>query len=365
MFRTPLYDCHKNAGAKFVEFFGWEMPILYTSIVQEHLAVRNAVGLFDISHMGQIFVRGDGALNFLQKICTNDVSKCSKGQAIYSHLCNEKGGVIDDIFIYYIDQNYYLVIVNASTISKDFDWMAIHQTSTVQIENRSAQLGVIALQGPLSVQVVAKLFSTLPDRHQISESKFGNDTVFLCRTGYTGEDGFEIVAPNKTTPEIWHALLKAGKEFNIALCGLGARDTLRLEMGYLLYGQDVDDAHTPFEAGVPWVVKLNKGDFIGRESLEQQKNIGLKRKLTAFKMSEKGIPRHGSKIYCDGKEVGTVTSGTFSPSLQCGIAMGYIPFNLNGKFSINCHSKQVSVSIVKLPFYKPKPKTILSEEVVA
>lgn len=355
--RTPLYERHKISGAKFTEFSGWEMPVQYASIVQEHLSVRNAAGVFDISHMGQIFVEGSGSLNFLQKICTNDFSKCASGQALYSHLCNEKGGIIDDIFVYCLSQNEYLIVVNAATAEKDFNWMSSHKIPSAKIENRSAQLGMIALQGPKSEKVALKIFPSVPRRHQIQSEKFENGTIFICRTGYTGEDGFEIVAANNQIPKLWDLILEAGKEFLILPCGLGARDTLRLEMGYLLYGQDANEEHTPLEAGLPWVVKFSKSAFIGKEALMRQQATGLKRRLSGFKLLERGIPRHGSKIFCADKEVGTVTSGTFSPSLQIGIALGYVPLNLNGDFSIECHAKMVPAASAKCPFYNMQIKS--------
>lgn len=354
--RTPLYEIHKTAGAKFTEFCGWEMPVLYSSIVQEHSAVRKSAGIFDISHMGQIFVKGDSALAFLQKICTNDISVCAPSQAVYSHLCNERGGVIDDIFVYCLTQNHYLVIVNAATSDKDYRWMLKNKIGSIEINNKSDALGMAALQGPASEKIASKLFSRVPGRHEVSQERFLDETIFICRTGYTGEDGFEIVTSNGKITRMWELILEAGKTLEIPVvpCGLGARDTLRMEMGYLLYGQDTDDDRTPLEAGLNWVVKFNKGDFVGKQALLEQKNNGVKSKLTAFKLTERGIPRHFSKIFCNGKEIGAVTSGTFSPSIQTGIAMGYIPTDTEGSFSIECHSKPVPAVKTKLPFYSKK-----------
>ncbi len=349
--RTPLYEWNKRRGARFTEFAGWEMPVQYTSIMQEHLAVRNGVGIFDISHMGQVFVEGAEALPFLQNLCTNDLSKCAEGKAMYSHLCNPQGGVIDDIFVYCLKfPTKYLVVVNASTAEKDFQWMLSHGRPSVTVHNESDKWSMIAVQGPQAVAVISKLFK-VPERHQVSETVFSNQKVFICRTGYTGEDGVEIVAPNGIIENLTDAVMKEGQTFGILPCGLGARDTLRLEAGYLLYGNDIDDNHSPLEAGVSWVVKFEKGDFIGKQALLEQKNRGLKQKLTAFKMTDRGIPRHGFKILCDGKAVGELNSGTYSPTLKTGIAMGYVPTGLSGKFAIECNGKPVAAEIVKLPFY--------------
>lgn len=336
-----------------MEFAGWEMPLQYTSIIEEHQAVRKNIGLFDISHMGKIFVYGTHAFHFLQKLCTNDISKCPPGNALYSHLCNEQGGVIDDIFVYCLSENRYLVIVNAATAEKDFQWFLRHVDQQTMLKNKTGEYGMLALQGPNAEKAAGKIFKQLPSRHQIGEEEMNGKTIFLCRTGYTGEDGFEFIAPNSILAELWEKFLKNKDEFGILPCGLGARDTLRLEVGYLLYAQDIDEEHTPLEAGLNWVVKLDKPDFIGKSVLEQQKKEGIKKKLTAFKLSEKGIPRHASKIYCENQQVGTVTSGTFSPTLGCGIAMGYVPVNLKGKYTIECHNKTVPAEMVKLPFYHP------------
>ncbi len=327
------------------------MPVQYTSILQEHMAVRSGLGVFDISHMGEIFVEGKDALAFLQKICTNDISKCGTAKAIYSHLCNPQGGVIDDIFVYCLEFPIkYLVVVNASTADKDHQWMLKNALPGVVIRNESDHLSMIAVQGPRAAAVVSKIFK-VPERHQVAELSFKNKNIFICRTGYTGEDGVEIVAPNEIIENLLDSVMTEGREFGIIPCGLGARDTLRLEAGYLLYGNDIDDDHTPLEAGVPWVVKFLKGDFIGKTALEKQKNEGSKQKLTAFKLTERGIPRHGFKILCDGRDIGILSSGTFSPSLKVGIAMGYVPGNCSGAFSIECNGKPVPAEVTKLPFF--------------
>lgn len=349
--RTPLYEIHKKLGAKFTEFAGWDMPVIYTSITQEHLAVRNQAGLFDISHMGQIFVEGAKALEFLQSICTNDISRCKPQHGIYSHLCNESGGVIDDIFVYWTGSGKYLVIVNASTAEKDFSWMQKHAPDGISLENASSQTGMLALQGPRAEKIASRIFNALPDRHGILETQFKQQRSFVCRTGYTGEDGFEILVPENSLEALWNQISEIGKGEGLLPCALGARDTLRLEAGYLLYGQDMDEEHTPLESGPSWVVKMNKGDFVGKEALAKQSG-NVKRKLTAFKMMDRGIPRHHSKIFCDGKEAGAVTSGTYSPLLQYGIALGYVPPELKGSFEVECGARKVPAQVTPTPFYK-------------
>ena len=355
--QTPLYDWHKARGAKFTEFGGWEMPVQYTSIVAEHEAVRNRAGVFDISHMGEVFVEGPKALEYLQNLCTNDISKISDGKAMYSHLCTPGGGVIDDIFVYCLKfPSRYLVVVNASTADKDFEWMKKNLKPGADIRNESDRWSMIAVQGPKAVDAAMKVFKSVPERHKVSETLFEGNPCFICRTGYTGEDGIEAIAPNAVIEKLTNAVINAGKDWNIVPCGLGARDTLRLEAGYLLYGNDMDETFSPLEAGVPWAVKFEKGDFIGREALAAQKNGGLKRKLTAFKLTERGVPRHGFKIFSGNEVAGIVTSGTFSPTLKAGIAMGYIPTGTAGPFAIECNGRPVPAETAKLPFYSGSKK---------
>ena len=350
--RTALYDWHKRRGARLIEFAGWEMPVQYSGIVREHQAVRQGVGVFDISHMGQIFVSGESALPFLQNICTNDISKCAQGRAMYSHLLNDKGGVIDDIFVYCLKfPSRYLVVVNAATTEKDHRWMTDHAISGAELQNESDQWSMVAVQGPKGVAAISKIFPKVPERHRIFELDLGGETAYLCRTGYTGEDGFEIVAPNAQIENLAERIMTAGSEFGIIPCGLGSRDTLRLEAGYLLYGNDMDEDHSPVEAGVSWVVKFEKKDFIGKDALKGQMSGNLKQKLTAFKLLERGIPRHGSQIFRGGRAAGLVTSGTFSPTLQTGIALGYLPTDASGAISIECRGKPVPAQDVNLPFY--------------
>lgn len=348
--RTALYNWHKAHGARFTEFGGWEMPVQYTGIVAEHEAVRNSGGIFDISHMGEVFVEGPKSLDFLQNLCTNDISKISDGQALYSHLCNPQGGVIDDIFVYCLKfPSRYLIVVNASTSEKDFEWMKKNSLAGVEIRDESDRWAMIAAQGPQAVQAAGKIFKEIPERHKVAEKFFEGSPCYVCRTGYTGEDGIEAIAPAVV-------IEKLADSFGLIPCGLGARDTLRLEAGYLLYGNDMDETTTPLEAGVPWVVKFDKGNFIGKVALAAQKNGGLKRKLTALKLLERGVPRHGFKILCGGKVAGLVTSGTFSPTLKIGIAMGYIPSGMTGPFAIECNGRPVPAEMTKLPFYSGSKK---------
>ncbi len=350
--RTPLYSWHKNAGAKLVPFAGWEMPVVYTSIMQEHKAVREQVGLFDVSHMGQIFVEGKNAFNFIQNLITNDLSKCALNSGIYAHLCNENGGVIDDIFVYSLSSECYLIIVNASTVHKDFEWMLSHKCDQVEIKNASDEFGMVALQGPSSEEVASQLFKSLPVRHSLNEVSYEGAPLFICRTGYTGEDGFEFVVSQSKALHLWEHLVNVGKKFGLQSCGLGARDTLRLEAGYLLYGQDMDETHTTVESGPSWVIQWQKENFIGKAALLARKEDKSLKKLFAFRLLERGIPRHGAKVFCSEEEVGVVTSGTFSPSLNIGIALAYVPQNLEGPIKIECSGKRVPAEKARLPFYK-------------
>ncbi len=349
--RTPLYSWHKNAGAKLVPFAGWEMPVVYTSIMEEHKAVRKGLGLFDVSHMGQIFVEGKNSFKFIQNLITNDLSRCKLKCGIYGHLCNEKGGVIDDIFVYSLGLERYLIIVNAATIQKDFEWMKKNNLCEARLENSSASFGMMALQGPKSEACALQIFKTLPNRHEIQEVMYAGAPLFICRTGYTGEDGFEFVVHESKTVQLWEQILTSGHELGILPCGLGARDTLRLEAGYLLYGQDVDETKSTVESGPSWVVAWQK-DFIGKEALLKKKDDKSLNKLFAFRLKERGIPRHSSQVYCNGNLVGRVTSGSFSPSLNIGIALAYVPQNLEGNFEIECGAKRVMAEKVRLPFYK-------------
>ncbi len=358
MKRTALFEAHKNLGAKLVPFGGFEMPVLYTGIMEEHNAVRNAVGVFDVSHMGEFIVKGNNALAFLQKITVNDVSKLFPGRVQYSAMCYENGGIVDDLLVYMIADQHYLVVVNASNIDKDFSWMQQHLLPDVTLENESDATSLLAIQGPQSKAVLQKL--TDVDLNPIEYYHFVHGKVsgiemIISRTGYTGELGFEIYFPAEHSAKIWNALFEAGKEFGIAPIGLAARDSLRLEMGFCLYGNDIDQTTHPLEAGLGWITKLNKGDFIAKPILDAAKKNGANRKLVGMMLSEKAVPRHGYTIYVGNENVGVVTSGTFSPSLEKGIAMGYVQAQyaaVDSKVQIDVRGKHIEATIAALPFLK-------------
>jgi aminomethyltransferase len=356
--RTALFESHKRLGGRIVDFHGWELPVQYESIIKEHDAVRARCGLFDVSHMGQVFVSGRQALEFLQKVNANDISKIGPGRAIYSHLTNEKGGVVDDVIVSCLGPERYLVVVNAATTEKDVAWLRKQSRGLdVALEDKSDFYGMIALQGPKAGALAALLApacASLPRFAAVEFELYGQPCV-LTRTGYTGEDGVEFIVPNEISVRLWQDLLAQGQSYGAAPCGLGARDVLRLEAGYLLYGQDIDDEHTPYEANYGWVVKLDKGDFIGRMALTQQKRDGLKRRLTAVKLLERGVPRAGAPVLVDGREAGKLCSATFSPSLQAGIGVGYLdkPDLASGtKCAVVLHGRELAAEIARTPFYQ-------------
>ncbi len=357
--RTALYDSHRRLGGRIVDFHGWELPVQYESIIKEHGAVRQRCGLFDVSHMGQIFVSGPKALEFLQKVNTNDISTIGPGKAIYSHLANETGGVVDDVIVSCLAKGRYLVVVNAATMEKDFSWFQKQAKGLdVLLENKSDDYGMIAVQGPTAESLIKLLAPPAADLSRFGALElelYGTTPSVITRTGYTGEDGVEFIVPNHIVVRLWEDLMAQGQSFGVTACGLGARDVLRLEAGYLLYGQDVDDEHTPYEAGYGWVVKLDKGDFIGRDALAKKKAAGLKRKLTGVRLLERGVPRHDTPVIVDGKEAGKLCSATFSPSMQTGIGVGYldIPDLAAGKkCAVVLHGREIPAEVVKMPFYK-------------
>jgi aminomethyltransferase len=324
--RTPFYEYHRQAGGKLVDFAGFEMPVRYTGDVREHLAVRNGAGLFDITHMGEFDVRGPGAEAWLNRVVTNDVAALAVGQALYSPMCRPDAGIVDDLLVYrYAD--HYMVVVNASNMAKDFAWMKQSQPADVEFTDLSASTALLAVQGPKAIDV---LRGHVPAAAlELGYYRFTTGDLFgiaatISRTGYTGEDGFELYFAPEHGARVWDGLIEAGKSHGLELIGLGARDTLRLEMGYMLYGNDIDDVTTPLEAGLGWTVKLQKADFAGKDVLVKQKAEGLKRKLVGFQLDGRRVPRHGMKIVSGGREVGIVTSGTFSPSLERPIGMGYV-----------------------------------------
>ena len=358
MKRTPFYDIHRQLGAKIVPFGGFEMPVQYSSIIEEHKTVRTAVGVFDVSHMGEFTVTGKNALAFLQQVTVNDVSKLVPGQAQYSAMCYENAGIVDDLLVYKIGDNHFMVVVNASNIDKDFQWMKSHVMPDVDIRDDSDSIALLAIQGPQSQSTLQKLtpvnLSSLAYYH-FTRGSVGGVEMIISRTGYTGELGFEIYFPVAHAEKIWNAIFEAGKEFGIAPVGLGARDTLRLEMGFCLYGNDIDQTTNTLEAGLGWITKINKGDFIGKPVLEKAKATGLGRKLVGIVIEEKAFPRHGYTIQVNGSSIGSVTSGTFSPSLEKGIALGYVPSasaSVGSPLQIEVRGKAVPGKVAALPFLK-------------
>ena len=321
--RTPLYAAHFEWGAKMMAFGGWEMPVQYSSIVAEHMAVREQVGLFDISHMGEVLVAGPNAESVLNHLLTNDVGQLAFGQAQYTLMCNERGGVIDDLIVYRIEPSVYLLVINAANIERDFAWMNSHANASIVLENESDRTAALALQGPNAAKVL-EVAATIGHFHVARLNVVGK-RCWVARTGYTGEDGFEIFCDASDGTELWTQLLKRGEPHGIKPCGLGARDTLRLEMCYPLHGNDMTEDTTPLEAGLGRYVSFEKGDFIGRAVLADKQERGVERKLVAFKMEDKSPPpRPHYPIVVEGREVGKVTSGTQSPSLGMGIGMGYV-----------------------------------------
>jgi aminomethyltransferase len=357
MKKTAFNDIHRSLGAKLVEFGGFEMPVQYTGIIQEHLAVRKRVGVFDVSHMGEFEVTGKDALAFLQLMTINDVSKLEEGRAQYSAMCYDDGGIVDDLLVYNCGDRYMLV-VNASNTKKDFEWLKSHLEGEVDLRDVSDATSLLAVQGPQSLVVLQKLtdvsLSALEYYH-FTRGKLAGVPMLISRTGYTGELGFELYfdADAAAAQKVWKAVFDAGKGSNIAPVGLGARDTLRLEMGYCLYGNDIDQTTHPLEAGLGWITKLNKGEFIGKSPLVKAKQEGMKRKLVGFTLPEKAVARHGYALSVNGSQVGQVTSGTFSPSLERGIGMGYVAAahaETGRTVNVLIRGTEVPASIVKIPF---------------
>jgi aminomethyltransferase len=361
---TPLHDEHVKLGGKMVDFAGWHMPVQYAGLIEEHKTVRNNVGLFDVSHMGEVFVRGPKSLETLQWITSNDVSKLENGQAQYSLLLNHEGGMVDDIIVYCLRKNEeYLVCVNASNAEKDFAWMQKNNKGA-DLKNESNQWAQIAIQGPEAVKLVTRILGA--DAADINYFEFrqynrGGLTWLVARTGYTGEDGYEVFLPNSGAVGFWRELLEKGKDLGVAPIGLGARDTLRTEMKYSLYGNEITDETSALEAGLGWVIKFQKGDFVGRSALELQRSK-LKSKLVGFKLTDKGIPRHGYPLISfDNHEIGKVTSGTMSPTLMEPIGIGYVPAELSevGKeFYVQIRGRNAKAHVVKTPFVNPKSKPV-------
>jgi aminomethyltransferase len=360
MKRTPLFDGHRASGAKLVEFAGWEMPIQYSGVVDEYQTVRTAAGLFDVSHMGRLAVSGEQALSFLQQVTTNDVASLAVLESHYSMVCNRGGGIKDDIFIYRLKPAEFLLCVNASNREKMLSWLreqaaALHG---VEVRDRSAELAQLALQGPAAQSVLAELgvdgAASLKPRGCLGVTVPGALSM-ISRTGYTGEPGYELYVPAGNVLHVWNELLKVGKAAGLKPAGLGARDLLRLEMAYLLYSNDITEETTPLEAGAGWVVNFEKGEFIGRAVLVRQRDEGVTRRLVAFELLQKAVPRHGFMIMADGKAVGEVTSGNLSPILQKGIGLGYVPAavaSIGSSIEIDIRGRLIPATVVKPPFYK-------------
>lgn len=357
--RTPLYDEHRALDARLVEFSGWEMPVQYSSILEEHRTVRTRAGLFDVSHMGEFRVEGQDALAYLQYLVPNDVSKLAIHQALYTQLCLPDAGTIDDLLIYRLDENQYMTVVNAGNIDKDFAWAEKQSRNfDIRLTNQSDSTGLLALQGPEAQNILQPLtevdLSGIRYYHFDTGKVNGIDCI-ISRTGYTGEDGFELYCSSADVVKLWRDLLAAGKERGLLPAGLGARDTLRLEAGYCLYGHELDEATNPLEASLGWTIKLNKGEFIGHDALAKIKEQGVKRKLIGIEMVERGVCRGGYGIYADGRQIGALTSGTPSPTLNKNIGMGYVEaaYAVPGKsVHIDIRGKRTAAQIIALPFYK-------------
>ncbi|MCB0327880.1 MAG: glycine cleavage system aminomethyltransferase GcvT, partial [Bdellovibrionales bacterium] len=350
-----------SAGAKMVDFAGWEMPIQYKGIMSEHNAVREKVGIFDVSHMGEIEVQGPQALEFCQLISTNDVSTLEPGRVQYSCFLDRKGGIIDDCTLYQLGKDHYLFVVNAASKDRVLDWFVTNSIEGAQVKDQSDRYALIALQGknaePLLSKVVHKNLSSI-EYYGFAWIEHEGHAVMVSRTGYTGEDGFELYIPWDHAQALWNVLLSEGQEYGIQAVGLGARDTLRLEMGYLLYGQDMSMDTNPIEAGLQWICKMNKGTFIGKEAILAVKEKGPEKKLRALQLMGKGVPRSGYKVYEDTREIGQLSSGTFSPSIKSGIALGYLPseYRLGSIVQIDLRGKRIPAKLVKGPFVSPSTK---------
>ena len=359
MKNTALSHIHESLGAKMVPFAGYNMPVQYEGVTAEHETVRTGVGVFDVSHMGEFHLKGENALALIQKLCSNDASKLVDGKAQYSCLPNYEGGIVDDLIIYRISEEEYMLVVNASNIEKDWEWISKHNDLGVTMENNSDDYSLLAIQGPKAAEAMQSLtdIDLINMKYYTFQiGKFaGMDNVIVSATGYTGSGGFEIYFKNKDAEAIWAKVFEAGADFGIKPIGLAARDTLRLEMGYCLYGNDINDSTSPIEAGLGWITKFSK-DFVNAEALKQQKEEGPSRRLVAFELDERGIPRHDYDIVdAEGNKIGIVTSGTQSPSLGKGIGLGYVPTDykaVGSKIYIQIRKKVVPATVVKLPFYK-------------
>ena len=358
MKKTALYDTHVALGAKIVPFAGFEMPVQYSGINEEHFVVREKVGMFDVSHMGQFFVEGEKAKDLLQFVTTNDINALEDGKAQYTCLPNGNGGIVDDLIVYKMNDEKYFVVVNASNIDKDWDHISKYNKDFgAKLTNSSDEMSLIALQGPLALATLQKLTDTkledIPYYHFATGTVDGFQDVIISNTGYTGSGGFELYFKNEDAAKIWNSILKAGEEFGILPCGLASRDTLRLEKGFALYGNDIDDTTSPLEAGLGWITKLDT-EFVDKERIAKLKEEGISKKLVGFEMQEKAIPRHDYEVVdAEGNTIGKVTSGTMSPMKKIGIGMAYIDkphFKLGTEIFIKIRNKNVPAKVVKMPF---------------
>jgi aminomethyltransferase len=363
MKHTPLYDEHIRLGGRIIDFGGWALPVQYSGIIEEHEAVRSAAGLFDVSHMGEVTVKGRDAQSFIQHLVTNDISKAVDGQAVYSPMCYPDGGVVDDLLVYRLGAEDYLLVVNAANTDKDYAWIREHLSGDVRAENISDQWAQLALQGPKAQEILQKLTD-----YPLVDIRFyrfaANVTVAGCtalvsRSGYTGEDGFELYVVPQDAPALWNALLEAGRDEGLVPCGLGERDTLRFESALPLYGQEISAEISPLEAGLNRFVKLDKVDFIGKDALQKQAEQGLKRKLAGFEMVERGIPRSHYDVQKDGRRVGFVTTGSFSPTLKKNIGLALVESECAAdgtEMDIVIRDKAVRARVIPVPFYNKKYK---------
>jgi aminomethyltransferase len=364
--RTPLFEVYKEFGAKTIDFGGWELPVQFSGIKAEHEAVRTRAGLFDVSHMGEIEVKGPNSLSYLQKMMTNDLSKLKTGGAQYTVMCYEHGGTVDDLLVYKLSDDHYLLVVNAANIDKDFRWLQDHTEPGVIMENLSENMAQLALQGPLAENILQKLTDKNNQLSNIGFFEFHQDVllngkkVLISRTGYTGEDGFEIYCRSDDAVELWRSIIEAGKDEGAIPCGLGSRDTLRFEAALPLYGQELSPEINPLEAGIGFAVKLHKeANFIGKKALQQLKNEGLTRKLAGIEMIDRGIPRHGYAIFKGEEKIGEVTTGTQSPTLKKNIGLALIESKystLNTEVEVEIRGKRLKALVATIPFYKKNKK---------
>ena len=359
MKNTALTHVHKALGAKLVPFAGYMMPVQYEGVNIEHETVRNSVGVFDVSHMGEFLITGPNALSLIQKVCSNDAAKLFDGKAQYSCIPNDSGGIVDDLIIYRLNEEKYVLVVNASNIQKDWDWISSHNDMNAEMKNLSDDFSLLAIQGPKAAEAMQSLTSV--DLENMKYYTFevadfaGIEHVIISATGYTGSGGFEVYCKNSEVEQVWNKVIEAGSDYGIKPIGLAARDTLRLEMGFCLYGNDINDSTSPIEAGLGWITKFSK-EFTNSENLKKQKDHGTERKLVAFELDDRGIPRHDYDIVdSNGKKIGIVTSGTMSPTLKKGIGLGYVPSvftDVGSKIFIQVRKKAIPATVVKLPFYK-------------